>query len=58
LGVVLGDGVKTGIKALFMPGVKVGCKSWIGPNVIVYRDVECGKSLTLKQEVEERDLDS
>jgi len=32
LGAVLGDNVKAGINTLFMPGVKVGCNSWIGPN--------------------------
>jgi bifunctional UDP-N-acetylglucosamine pyrophosphorylase/glucosamine-1-phosphate N-acetyltransferase len=39
LGVIFGDEVKTGINALFMPGVKVGNNSWIGPGVIAYRDV-------------------
>lgn len=58
LGVVLGDGVKSGINALFMPGVKVGCNSWIGPNVVVYRDVAANKMVVLKQNLEERKLDS
>jgi UDP-N-acetylglucosamine diphosphorylase/glucosamine-1-phosphate N-acetyltransferase len=39
LGVVLGDNVKTGIKSLFMPGVKVGVNSWVGPNFMVERDL-------------------
>jgi UDP-N-acetylglucosamine diphosphorylase / glucose-1-phosphate thymidylyltransferase / UDP-N-acetylgalactosamine diphosphorylase / glucosamine-1-phosphate N-acetyltransferase / galactosamine-1-phosphate N-acetyltransferase len=39
LGAVLGDAVKTGINALFMPGVKVGQGSWVGPNFIVKRDL-------------------
>jgi UDP-N-acetylglucosamine diphosphorylase/glucosamine-1-phosphate N-acetyltransferase len=40
LGVVLGDDVKTGIGSLFMPGVKVGIKAWVGPNCLVNRDLQ------------------
>jgi len=58
LGVVLGDGVKAGINALFMPGVKVGSKSWIGPNVVVYRDVPANTVVLLRQSLEERKLSS
>ncbi len=58
LGVILGDGVKSGINALFMPGIKVGCNSWIGPNVVVCRDLAADKILLLKQTLEERKLDS
>jgi UDP-N-acetylglucosamine diphosphorylase/glucosamine-1-phosphate N-acetyltransferase len=57
LGVVLGDGVKSGIGALFMPGVKVGCNSWIGPNVVVCRDVGSDRLVILKQDLEEKELD-
>jgi bifunctional UDP-N-acetylglucosamine pyrophosphorylase/glucosamine-1-phosphate N-acetyltransferase len=56
LGAVLGDNVKTGINALFMPGVKVGNNCWIGPNVVVYRDVPPNTALFLKQNLEERRL--
>jgi len=52
LGVVLGDDVKTGINALFMPGVKVGNNCWIGPDVMVYRDVPANTIVLLKQEHE------
>ncbi|MEM1565962.1 MAG: sugar phosphate nucleotidyltransferase [Candidatus Bathyarchaeia archaeon] len=58
LGAILGDNVKTGINALFMPGVKVGNNCWIGPNVVVYRDVPPDTVLLLKQELEERRLAS
>jgi UDP-N-acetylglucosamine diphosphorylase/glucosamine-1-phosphate N-acetyltransferase len=58
LGVVLGDNVKAGINALFMPGVKVGCNSWVGPNVVVQRDVPADSVLLLKQNLEERRLGS
>ncbi|MFW6111136.1 MAG: bifunctional sugar-1-phosphate nucleotidylyltransferase/acetyltransferase [Thermoproteota archaeon] len=56
LGAILGDGVKTGINVLFMPGVKVGVNSWIGPNVILYRDVDADKLITLEQTIQEEDL--
>ncbi len=56
LGVVLGDGVKTGINALFMPGVKVGSNSVVGPNVVVYRDLPADTVVLLKQSLEERKL--
>ena len=58
LGAVLGDGVKAGINALFMPGVKVGNNSQIGPDVIVYRDVAADTVVLLKQNLEERKLSS
>jgi bifunctional UDP-N-acetylglucosamine pyrophosphorylase/glucosamine-1-phosphate N-acetyltransferase len=58
LGAVLGDNVKAGINALFMPGVKVGCNSWIGPNVVVHRDVAADTVMLLKQNLEERKLGS
>jgi bifunctional UDP-N-acetylglucosamine pyrophosphorylase/glucosamine-1-phosphate N-acetyltransferase len=56
LGAVLGDNVKAGINALFMPGVKVGCNSWVGPNVVVHRDVAADTVVLLKQSLEERRL--
>jgi UDP-N-acetylglucosamine diphosphorylase/glucosamine-1-phosphate N-acetyltransferase len=51
LGAVLGDNVKTGINALLMPGVKVGNNSWIGPNLIVQRDLPSESRVFLKQDV-------
>jgi len=58
LGAVLGDGVKAGVNALFMPGVKVGCNSQVGPGVVVYRDVAADTIVLLKQNLEERKLGS
>lgn len=49
LGAVLGDHVKTGIKSLFMPGVKVGANSWIGANFMVERDLPANSIALLKQ---------
>jgi UDP-N-acetylglucosamine diphosphorylase/glucosamine-1-phosphate N-acetyltransferase len=56
LGAVLGDDVKTGINALFMPGVKIGNGSWVGPGVIVDRDLPPKCAALLKQDVEKRQL--
>jgi len=56
LGTVLGDNVKAGINTLFMPGVKIGCNSQIGPNVIVYRDLPANTITMLKQNLEQKDL--
>ena len=50
LGAVLGDNVKTGIKSLFMPGVKVGVNSWVGPNFMVERDLQANSMAFLKQQ--------
>jgi len=52
LGAVLGDNVKTGINALFMPGVKVGNNSWVGANVVVNRDLPQDSVTLLKQDLE------
>jgi UDP-N-acetylglucosamine diphosphorylase/glucosamine-1-phosphate N-acetyltransferase len=49
LGAILGDNVKTSIKSLFMPGVKVGVDSWVGPNYIVERDLPANSRAFLKQ---------
>ena len=56
LGAVLGDNVKTGIGALLMPGVKVGNNCWIGPNVIVHRDLPPNTAVFLKQSLEGRKI--
>jgi UDP-N-acetylglucosamine diphosphorylase / glucose-1-phosphate thymidylyltransferase / UDP-N-acetylgalactosamine diphosphorylase / glucosamine-1-phosphate N-acetyltransferase / galactosamine-1-phosphate N-acetyltransferase len=52
LGVVFGDNVKTGIKSLFMPGVKVGPNTWVGANLMVERDLPADSIALLKQEFE------
>ena len=49
LGAVLGDNVKTGVKSLFMPGVKVGANSWVGANFMVERDLPTNTVALLKQ---------
>lgn len=57
LGVFLGANVKTGINATLMPGVKVGNDCWIGPNVVVYRDLPPNTRIILKQEIEQEKLE-
>jgi bifunctional UDP-N-acetylglucosamine pyrophosphorylase/glucosamine-1-phosphate N-acetyltransferase len=52
LGAVLGDNVKTGIKSLFMPGVKVGANSWVGANFMVERDLPANSIALLRQNSE------
>jgi bifunctional UDP-N-acetylglucosamine pyrophosphorylase/glucosamine-1-phosphate N-acetyltransferase len=56
LGAILGDYVKSGINALFMPGVKIGANAWVGPNVVVERDLPSDTVVLLKQTVEKREL--
>jgi bifunctional N-acetylglucosamine-1-phosphate-uridyltransferase/glucosamine-1-phosphate-acetyltransferase GlmU-like protein len=50
LGVVMGDNVKTGIKSLLMPGVKLGANSWVGANLMVERDLPANAIAVLKQD--------
>jgi UDP-N-acetylglucosamine diphosphorylase/glucosamine-1-phosphate N-acetyltransferase len=49
LGVVIGDGVKTGIGVNILTGVKIGAKSVICPNVTVWEDIPEGKILNVKK---------
>jgi bifunctional UDP-N-acetylglucosamine pyrophosphorylase/glucosamine-1-phosphate N-acetyltransferase len=49
LGTILGDNVKTGINALFMPGVKVGNNCWVGAGLMVDRDLPPNTIAVLKQ---------
>jgi UDP-N-acetylglucosamine diphosphorylase / glucose-1-phosphate thymidylyltransferase / UDP-N-acetylgalactosamine diphosphorylase / glucosamine-1-phosphate N-acetyltransferase / galactosamine-1-phosphate N-acetyltransferase len=49
LGVILGDNVKTGINALFMPGVKVGDGTWVGAGFMVEKDLPPNSLASVKQ---------
>ncbi len=46
----IGDYCRTGVNAMFMPGVKIGYYSCIGPGVIVYDDVPERTMLLARQE--------
>jgi len=54
LGAFLGDGVKTGLNASIMPGVKVSHDAWIGPNVILCEDVKPSSFVYSKQRLRRR----
>ncbi len=48
----LGDYCRTGINVMFMPGVRVGPYSCIGPNVIVNNDIEPYSLVIQQQQLE------
>lgn len=49
LGAIFGDYVKTGINSSFNPGVKVGCNSSVGSDVLLYKDLGSNKIVLVKQ---------
>ncbi|MBM4241353.1 MAG: glucose-1-phosphate thymidylyltransferase [Euryarchaeota archaeon] len=51
LGVVFGDGVKTGINSSFNPGVKVGTDSAIGAGAVIYENIPPNAVVLVKQEL-------
>ncbi len=57
LGVIMGDHVQTGIGVMLMPGVRIWPRCWIGPNLVVYRDItEEGAFVLLEQELAYREV--
>ena len=56
MGVIMGDNVMTGVGTLFMPGVTIGCNSWIGPNIVVHKDVPPNTILMLEQQVKRKNF--
>ncbi|NLE06462.1 MAG: NTP transferase domain-containing protein [Crenarchaeota archaeon] len=50
LGVIFGDNVKTGVNSVFMPGIKVGENTWVGPNLCVEQDLPANIVALLKQD--------
>jgi bifunctional UDP-N-acetylglucosamine pyrophosphorylase/glucosamine-1-phosphate N-acetyltransferase len=46
-----GDYTRTGVNAIIMPGVKVGCYSIVGPGVILYEDLPPRTLVLAKQEL-------
>jgi len=49
LGAIIGDGVSTGINVNFMPGVKIGSRTLIGPGITVCSDLPSNVKVLLKQ---------
>lgn len=45
LGAIIGDKARTGINVSLLPGVKVGSGAWLGPAVVVSKDVPDGARL-------------
>ncbi len=54
LGVIMGDGVQTGINASIMPAVRVGSASYIGPGAVILTDVPSGQFVYAKQSIVKR----
>jgi len=54
-GAIVGAGCRTGIGVLLNPGVKIGRNSYIGPGVVLTRDVKEHQMLLVKQELIERE---
>lgn len=50
LGLISGKGVRVGVNASTMPGVRVGSGSLVGPGVVLKKDLEENKKITLKEE--------
>lgn len=46
----IGDYTRTGVGNIFLPGVKIGSNSAIGPGVIVVNDINHNKIVTAKQD--------
>ena len=49
LGAIIGDRVSTGINVNFMPGVKIGSGTLIGPSITVYSDLPSNVKVLLRQ---------
>lgn len=56
MGAVIGDNVKLGLNVMINAGRKIGSCSFVGPGVIVYRDVPRNSFLVVKQELELREM--
>ncbi len=50
LGLIAGKGVRVGVNASTMPGVRVGAGSLIGPGVVLKKDLKEKKKVTIKEE--------
>ncbi len=50
-GAVIGAHSRTGIGVLLNPGVKIGARTFVGPGVVVSRDIPDGRLVLVKQEL-------
>jgi len=46
----MGDYSRTGVNAILMPGVRIGCYTCVGPGALVYKDVPSRTLLLAQQE--------
>lgn len=53
-GAVIGSDSRTGIGVLLYPGVKVGARTFVGPGVVVTKDIPDGRLIVVKQELDDR----
>ncbi len=51
LGLMTGNNVRTGINANFMPAVRIGADSFVGPGIVVNRDIDPQSFVTGKWEL-------
>ena len=55
LGVIMGRGCRIGVNASFMPGVRVGPDSFVGPQVCLSQDLEASKIVLLESRYQVED---
>ncbi|WP_444641247.1 sugar phosphate nucleotidyltransferase [Caproiciproducens sp. R1] len=55
--IFLGDHSRTGIGNLFVPGVRIGANSTLGPGLVVNKDIPDNKMVLVKQETAETEWD-
>jgi len=51
LGAIIGDDISTGVNVNFMPGVKVGSATFIGPGVTVHKDIPPKAEILMRQTI-------
>lgn len=49
--IFIGNYCRTGVNNVFLPGVKIGSRSAIGPSVLIEKDIEENSLILLKQEI-------
>jgi len=49
IGTIMGDRVQTGINTSILPGVRIGSDSWIGPGLVLTKDVPSKRTVLTKQ---------
>lgn len=55
LGPILGDHIRVGVNTSLMPGVRIGSNTMIGSGLVIAQDIEAGKFVNGKMELEIKD---